>query len=87
MGGFIFYVFPIQAKAYLSPLYVNVCYNFVPFFGQILAFFLELQEPPGIWTTYGGPCVFIGCILLFMDHKDQLAMSKVPLVGSHIELQ
>lgn len=82
MAGLVYYTFPDRAKTYLTPLYVNVCYNFIPFFAQMLAYLFGLEEPPGLGTTYGGPCVFIGYTMVCMSHEDQREMAEVPLVGS-----
>jgi len=81
MAGLVLYIFPSYAKVHLSPMFVSVCFNFVPFLSQVITFLLDAQLFPGIWTTYGGACIFIGSILLSMGHKEQVEMSKVPLVG------
>jgi len=81
MAGFVLYLFPDRAKSYLSPMFVSVCFNFTPFLSQVVAFLIGVQTFPGIWTTYGGACLFIGCTLLAMDYADQVELSKVPLIG------
>ena len=81
MAGFVFYVCPIRAKAYLSPMFVNVCFNFTPFLSQVVAYLMQVQVFPGTWTTYGGACFFIGCTLLAMDYDDQRELAKIPLIG------
>ena len=82
MAGFVLYVCPIRAKAYLSPMFVNVCFNFTPFLSQVVAFLIGVQTFPGVWTTYGGASLFIGCTLLAMDYEDQIELSKIPLIGA-----
>ena len=81
MAGFVLYVCPARAKTYLSPMFVSVCFNFTPFLSQVTAFLIGVQVFPGIWTTYGGACLFIGCTLLSMDYADQVDLAKIPLVG------
>ena len=85
MSGFVLYVCPIRAKEYLSPMFVNVCFNFTPFLSQVVAFLIGVQTFPGVWTTYGGACIFIGCTLLAMDYEDQIEVAKIPLVGNTYE--
>lgn len=82
MAGIVLYICPAQAKTHLSPLFVSVSFNFVPFLSQVVAFLLGFQGFPGGWTTYGGACVFVGCTLLSMTHKEQAAVAKVPLIAS-----
>lgn len=87
MAGFVYYLCPSRAKTYLGPMFVNVCYNFTPFLSQVVAFLIGAQTFPGVWTTYGGASLFIGCTLLAMDYTDQNELAKVPLVGSSDESQ
>lgn len=82
MAGFVLYVCPPRAKSYLSPMFVNVCFNFVPFISQVVSYLIGVQTFPGIWTTYGGACLFVGCTLLAMDYEDQVELAKIPLVGN-----
>ncbi len=42
---------------------------------------MDAQGFPGIWTTYGGAILFIGCTLLAMDYRDQKELARVPLIG------
>ena len=64
-------------------MYVSVCFNFVPFLSQVFSFLTDAQaEFPGVWTTYGGACLFIGCTLLSMGLREQTEMAKVPLIGT-----
>ena len=81
MAGFVLHVFPIMAKENISPLFVNVCFNFAPFLSQVVTFLLGAQLFPGTFTTYGGACLFIGCTLLAMDYKDQKEVVSVPFIG------
>ena len=82
MAGFVLYLCPPKAMGYLSPMFVNVCFNFTPFLSQVVAFLIGVQPFPGIWTTYGGACLFIGCTLLTMDYADQNELANIPLAGS-----
>ena len=81
MGGFALGYCPSKAKTYISPMFVDVCFNFTPFISQCIAFLLNAQSFPGIWTTYGGAMLFIGCTLLAMNYQDQKDLAKVPLIG------
>ena len=82
MAGFVHYYFTIQAKQYISPMLVNVCYNFTPFLSQVTAYLLQAQAGfPGYLTAYGGAALFIGCTLLAMNYLDQKELQHVPLVG------
>ncbi len=81
MAGFVLHVFPIIAKENLGSMFVNVCFNFAQFLSQVTAFLMGLQAFPGVFTTYGGACLFIGCTLLAMDYKDQKEVVSVPLIG------
>ena len=85
MAGFVLYVCPVRAKECLSPMFVNVCFNFTPFLSQVVAFLIGVQTFPGTWTTYGGASLFIGCTLLAMSYEDQIDLAKVPLVGNTSE--
>lgn len=81
MAGFANHLCPSKAKAYISPMFVDVCFNFTPFLSQVAAFLIEAQSFPGIWTTYGGAILFIGCTLLAMNYQDQKELTRVPLIG------
>lgn len=80
VSGFVFYVAPSRTKLYLSPLFINTCFNFVPFLSQVLTFLIGAQEFPGAWTTYGGALLFLGCTLLSITHDDQAELARVPLI-------
>ncbi len=82
MSGLSLHVCPSKAKEYISPMFVDVCFNFAPFISQVVAFVTDAQKPfPGIWTTYGGAALFIGCTLLAMNYQDQKDLAKLPMVG------
>jgi len=81
MGGFCLNYCAAKAKSYISPMFVDVCFNFTPFLSQCTSFMLDAQGMPGIWTTYGGAILFIGCTLLSMNYQDQKELAKVPLIG------
>ena len=81
MAGFVLHVFPIAAKENLSPMFVSVCFNFAPFLSQVVTFLMGVQAFPGIFTTYGGACLFVGCTLLAMDYTDQKDVVSLPLIG------
>jgi len=81
MAGFVLHVFPIAAKENLSPMFVSVCFNFTPFLSQCVAYLMGIQPFPGLFTTYGGACLFVGCTLLAMDYTDQKDVISLPLVG------
>ena len=81
MAGFALNFCPSKAKSYISPMFVDVCFNFTPFLSQCAAFILGAQTFPGIWTTYGGAILFVGCTLLAMNYQDQKELARVPLIG------
>ena len=62
-------------------MFVDVCFNFAPFLSQVTAFMIDAQSFPGIWTTYGGAIIFIGCTLLSMNYEDHKELAQVPLIG------
>ena len=65
-------------------MFVDVCFNFAPFLSQVTTFlFIDGQDKrfPGIWTTYGGAILFVGCTLLAMNYKDHKELAQVPLIG------
>ena len=79
-SGFVFYITQNRTKLYLTPLFIHVCFNFVPFLSQVLVFLIGVQEFPGMWTTYGGALLFLGCTLLSITHNDQMELARVPLI-------
>ena len=83
MAGFVLHLFPIVAKENISPLFVNVCFNFTPFLSQVTMFLMmpEIGVFPGTFTAIGGAALFIGCTLLAMDYKDQNEVAAAPLIG------
>ena len=81
LGGFASSFGQYRAKSYISNMFVDVCNNFVPFLSQCTAFLIGVQHFPGVWTTYGGASLFIGCTLLAMKNQDQKEMAKIPLIG------
>jgi len=70
-----------KSKDYISPMFVDVCINFMPFISQCFALYMNIQSFPSLWTTYGGAILFIGCTLLVMKNKDQKEIGKIPLIG------
>jgi len=81
MSGFAFNYGMKRAKDYTSPMFVDVSCNFMPFLSQCVAFYMDVQNFPGIWTVYGGAALFIGCTLLAMKNQDQKELGKIPLIG------
>ena len=81
MSGLALHICPNKAKGYISPMFVDVCFNFAPFLSQVTAFMIDAQSFPGIWTTYGGAVLFIGCTLLSMNYEDHTELAHVPLIG------
>ena len=81
MAGFVLNYFPIMAKQYIGSMFVDVCFNFTPFLSQCLTFVLGVQAFPGLFTTYGGASLFIGCTLLAMNSQDQKDLASIPLIG------
>lgn len=72
----------MKAKEFLSPLFVNVSYNFTPFISQVVAHLLGAQAAfPGKMTAFGGFVLFIGCTMLSMNFKNQNEIVKVPTIG------
>jgi len=82
MAGYIYHYFTLRAQEKISPMFVNVCYNFTPFLSQLVAYLLSAQEEfPGVFTAFGGAILFIGCTLLAMNYQDQQEMAHIPLLG------
>ena len=81
MAGLVLHRAPGKAKEFISPMFVDVCFNFTPFLTQVVTFLLGAQEFPGIFTTYGGASLFVGCTLLAMNYQDQHELARVPLIG------
>lgn len=82
MAGYIYHYFTLRAQEKISPMFVNVCYNFTPFLSQLVAYLLSAQTDfPGAFTAFGGATLFIGCTLLAMNYQDQQEMAHVPLIG------
>jgi len=77
--GFLFLISQIKAKAYLSHMFVDICFNFVPLMGEILTFLMELQLFPSIWSAYGALCLFVGCTILSMNDTNRIELVKTPL--------
>ena len=65
----------------LSPIFINVCLNFIPFLSHSFGFFIDVQDFYGIWTTYGNVLLFVGCSILCMTYSDHLELGKIPLIG------
>lgn len=82
MAGFVHFYFTAKAKEFISPFFVNVCYNFTPFISQCVTFILGAQDMPGWLTVYGGASLFVGCTLLFMNYQDQREMAMIPWIGT-----
>ena len=83
MAGFVLHLFPIVAKEHISPLFVNVCFNFTPFLSQVTMLLLmpAMGVFPGTFTAIGGAALFIGCTLLAMDYKDQNEIAAASFIG------
>lgn len=82
MAGAILNICTPVAKEFLSPMFVDVSFNFTPFLSQVVAFLISAQPFfPGIFTTYGGACLFIGCTLLSMNSGDQKYLASLPFIG------
>ena len=82
MSGAFLYIGTPSAKEYLSPMFVDVSFNFTPFLSQVVAFLISAQPFfPGIFTTYAGACLFIGCTMLSMNAGDQKYLASLPFVG------
>ncbi len=82
MSGLALHMCSVRAKDFISPMFVDVSFNFAPFVSQVISFVVGAQQPfPGIWTTYGGATLFIGCTLLAMNYDDQKDLARLPLIG------
>ena len=81
MSGFVVHIFPMIAKENIGSMFVSTCFNFAPFISQVFGCIFALQMFPGLFTTYGGACLFIGCTLLNMDYNDQKDLVSIPMVG------
>eukprot|EP00826_Nyctotherus_ovalis_P028856 TRINITY_DN2274_c0_g1_i1.p3 TRINITY_DN2274_c0_g1~~TRINITY_DN2274_c0_g1_i1.p3 ORF type:complete len:109 (+),score=32.95 TRINITY_DN2274_c0_g1_i1:421-747(+) len=82
MAGYIYHYFTLRAQEKISPMFINVCYNFTPFLSQLVAYLLSAQTDfPGAFTAFGGAALFIGCTLLAMTYQDQQELAHIPLIG------
>lgn len=82
MAGFVYHYFTLLAQQYVSGMFINVCYNFVPFMAQMTAYVLGAQTPmPGSFTFVGGVALFLGCTLLAMNYQDQQYLAHVPFIN------
>lgn len=82
MAGFAYHYFTLVAQQYVSGMFINVCYNFIPFTAQMTAFVLGAQTGlPGTFTFVGGISLFVGCTLLSMTYQDQQYLAHVPVVA------
>jgi len=82
LAGFVYHYFTLVAQRYVSGMFINICYNFIPFTAQMTAFVIGIQpELPGTFTFIGSVSLFIGCTLLSMSYQDHQYLSHVPLVA------
>ena len=76
MSGYIYHYFTLRAQEYISPMFVNVCYNFTPFLSQLVAYLISAQIGfPGAFTAFGGAIPVIGCTLPSMNYPATHKMS------------
>ena len=55
MAGFVYNYFILLSQEYIGVAFINVCYNFIPFTAQMVAFAIGVQEKlPGSFTYIGG---------------------------------
>lgn len=83
MAGVAYYFGTLLAKQYIGSMFVNVSFNFTPFISQVVTYVLGAQHKtfPGMFTAFGGFTLFLGCTFLSMDVRNQVELSKIPMIG------